>query len=160
MLMSDRAARHDSRCGPRSGVVALFDNDPVAAFERACAWDSTGHSDRAISLYRWALDHGLSGYRRRRAVIQMSSSLRNIGQAEAAIALLEAEQGIDPTMLDEQTRGLAESISAVLALCLVDTGRARESVSVAVGALAAHLPRYQRSMRNYARLLLDPPGKQ
>jgi hypothetical protein len=29
-------------------------------------------------------------------------------------------------------------------------------VSVAVAALAAHLPRYQRSMANYARLLVDP----
>jgi len=29
-------------------------------------------------------------------------------------------------------------------------------VSIAVGALAAHLPRYQRSMANYARLLVKP----
>jgi hypothetical protein len=29
-------------------------------------------------------------------------------------------------------------------------------VSVAVAALAAHLPRDQRSMADYARLLLDP----
>jgi hypothetical protein len=43
-----------------------------------------------------------------------------------------------------------------LALCLVDAGREREAVSVAVGALAPHLPRYQRSMANYARLLVSP----
>jgi hypothetical protein len=36
----------------------LPDGDPIAAFERACAWDSTGHSDRAVPLYRWALDQG------------------------------------------------------------------------------------------------------
>lgn len=35
-------------------------------------------------------------------------------------------------------------------------GRAREAVSLAVGALAPHLPRYQRSMANYARLLTEP----
>jgi hypothetical protein len=104
-------------------------------------------------LYRWALDHGLSGYRRRRAVIQMSSSLRNIGLAEAAVALLEAERDIDPATLDEQTRTLADAISAVLALCLADAGREREAVAVA--ALAPHLPRYQRSMANYARLLVE-----
>lgn len=68
------------------------DGDPVAAFERASAWDSTGHSDRAVPLYRSALEHGLSGYRRRRAIIQMSSSLRNIGEVETAIQLLEAER--------------------------------------------------------------------
>jgi hypothetical protein len=135
------------------------DGDPTAAFERACAWDSTGHSDRAVPLYRWALDHGLTGYRRRRAVIQLSSSLRNIGQAETAVSLLQAERGIAPATLDEQTRTLADAISAVLALCLVDTGREREAVSVAVAALAPHLPRYQRSMANYARLLLDAADK-
>jgi hypothetical protein len=136
-------------------AAELPDGDPIAAFERACAWDSTGHSDRAVPLYQWALDHGLSGYRRRRAVIQMSSSLRNIGQVETAITLLEAEQSVEPETLDEQTSGLADAISAVLALCLADAGREREAVSVAVAALAAHLPRYQRSMANYARLLLD-----
>ena len=78
----------------------------------------------------------------------MSSSLRNIGQAETAIALLEAEQVVEPATLDEQTLGLADAISAVLALCLADAGREREAVSVAVNALAAHLPRYQRSMAN------------
>jgi hypothetical protein len=137
-------------------AAELPGGDPVAAFERACAWDSTGHSDRAVPLYRSALDRGLTGYRKRRAVIQMSSSLRNTGQAEAAVALLEAERGIDPATLDEQTRALADAISATLALCLADTGREREAVSVAVAALAAHLPRYQRSMANYARLLVDP----
>ncbi|GIG91716.1 tetratricopeptide repeat protein [Plantactinospora endophytica] len=143
------------------GLAAeLPDGDPVAAFERACAWDSTGHSDRAVPLYRRALDDGLSGYRRRRAVIQLSSSLRNVGQAELAVTLLEAERAIDPATLDEQTRGLGDAISAVLALCLVDAGREREAVSVAVAALAPHLPRYQRSMANYARLLVAPDDGQ
>lgn len=140
-------------------AAALPEGHPLAAFERACAWDSTGHSDRAVPLYQWALDHGLTGYRRRRAVIQLSSSLRNIGQAETAVKLLEAERAIDPATLDEQTRSLADAISATLALCLADTGREREAVSVAVGALAPHLPRYQRSMANYARLLLEPDAE-
>jgi hypothetical protein len=139
------------------GLAAeLPEGDPVAAFERGSAWDSTGHSDRAVPLYRWALEHGLTGYRRRRAVIQMSSSLRNTGQVETAVALLEAERDIDPATLDEQTGGLADAIAATLALCLADTGREREAVSIAVAALAPHLPRYQRSMANYARLLVEP----
>lgn len=137
-------------------AAELPEGDPVAAFERACAWDSTGHSDRAAPLYQWALDHGLAGYRRRRAVIQMSSSLRNIGELGRAVTLLEAERAIDPSTLDEATRGLDDAISAVLALCLVDSGREREAVSIAVGALAPHLPRYQRSMANYARALVTP----
>ena len=137
-------------------AAELPDDDPRAAFEQASAWDSTGHSERAVPLYQRAIDAGLTGYRRRRAVIQMSSSLRNIGRVDEAVALLEAERGIDPTTLDEPTRTLADAISATLALCLVDSGREREAVSVAVGALAPHLPRYQRSMANYARLLVEP----
>jgi hypothetical protein len=137
-------------------VAELPEDDPIGLFERACAWDSTGHSDRAVPLYQQAIDGGLTGYRRRRAVIQMSSSLRNTGRVETAVALLEAERGVDPATLDEQTRTLADAISATLALCLVDSGREREAVSVAVAALAPHLPRYQRSMGNYARLLLEP----
>jgi hypothetical protein len=141
-------------------VAELPDGDPIGAFERACAWDSTGHSDRAVPLYQWALDHGLSGYRRRRTVIQMSSSLRNTGHVETAVTLLEAERDIDPATLDAQTRTLGDAISATLALCLADSGREREAVSVAVAALAPHLPRYQRSMANYARLLIDPDDEQ
>lgn len=137
-------------------AAELPDGDPRALFEKGCAWDSTGHSDRAVPLYRSAIDHGLDGYRRRRAVIQMSSSLRNIGRVEEAIGLLAAERDVDPATLDAPTRSLADAISAVMALCLADAGREREAVSVAVGALAPHLPRYQRSMANYARLLVEP----
>jgi tetratricopeptide (TPR) repeat protein len=137
-------------------VAELPDDDPIGLFERACAWDSTGHSDRAVPLYQRALRSGSTGYRRRRAVIQMSSSLRNVGQVETAVTLLEAERDIDPATVDEQTRTLSDAISATLALCLVDSGREREAVSVAVSALAPHLPRYQRSMANYARLLVEP----
>jgi tetratricopeptide (TPR) repeat protein len=153
-LYLDREAEFRARVDALASE--LPDDDPVGAFERACAWDSTGHSDRAVPLYQKALDGGLAGYRRRRAVIQMSSSLRNIGQADTAISLLQAERGIDPATIDEATRTLADAISATLALCLADAGREREAVSIAVAALAPHLPRYQRSMANYARALMEP----
>jgi hypothetical protein len=121
---------------------------PEAAFERASAFDSTGHSDRAVPLYREALELGLQGSRRRRAVIQMSSSLRNLGQAPESVALLRAEREAGSDELDD-------AVSAFLALALVDTGREREAVSLALGALAPHLPRYQRSLANYAGELTD-----
>ncbi|GAA5179442.1 tetratricopeptide repeat protein [Rugosimonospora acidiphila] len=137
----------------RERVGALADelgpDHPVAAFERACALDSTGHSDKAVQLYRKALELGIDGIRRRRSVIQLSSSLRNIGEAEQSIRLLteERERGSDE---------LDDAVSATLALALTSVGREREAVSIAVGALAKHLPRYQRSMANYARLLVEP----
>jgi hypothetical protein len=129
-------------------AAELPDGSAVADFERACAWDSTGHSDKAVPLYERALTTGLTGIRRRRAVIQMSSSLRNIGQVERAVELLTEEMHAGSDELDDAVR-------ATLALALTDVGREREAVSLAVGALARHLPRYQRSMANYARLLLE-----
>jgi hypothetical protein len=120
----------------------------VAAFERAASFDSTRRSDLAVPLYAQALELGLQGERRRRAVIQMASSLRNLGRADESVALLTAEQDAGSDQLDD-------AVSAFLALALVDTGRERDAVSVALAALAPHLPRYQRSLANYARELAD-----
>jgi tetratricopeptide (TPR) repeat protein len=135
-------------------VGELPPDSAIGAFERACAFDSTGHSDRAVPLYQQALEIGLTGERRRRAVIQLSSSLRNVGRPEESVALLTEELNAGSDQLDD-------AVKATLALALTDLGREREAVSLAVGALAAHLPRYQRARANYARLLVEQeaPGR-
>ncbi|MFI6939900.1 tetratricopeptide repeat protein [Streptomyces sp. NPDC050418] len=120
---------------------------PVAEFERGSAHDSTGLPAQAVVHYRAALDAGLTGIRRRRAVIQMSSSIRNLGRPEESLALLtaEREQGSDE---------LDDALICTLALALTDLNRTREAVALTVGALSRHLPRYNRSMANYAKALL------
>ena len=133
-------------------AAELPEGSGIADFERACAFDSTGHSDLAVPLYRRALDRGLIGERRRRAVIQMANSLRNLGHADQSVALLTAELAAGSDHLDDAVR-------ATLALALTDVGREREAVSIAITALAAHLPRYQRSMAKYARLLVEPESQ-
>jgi len=130
-------------------VAELPADSPLGPFEQACAWDSTGHSDKAVPLYREALARGLSGYKGRRAKIQLSSSLRNIGQPEEGVKLLTPE-------LDGPSDELDDAVRGCLALCLSSLGRDREGLSLVLGALAPHLPRYQRSMANYARLLVEP----
>lgn len=130
-------------------AAELPEDSAVAAFERACSFDSTGHPDRAVPLYQRALEIGLTGERRRRAVIQLASSVRNLGRPRETIALLTEEMNAGSDHLDDAVR-------ATLALALTDIGREREAVSLAIGALARHLPRYQRSMANYARLLVEP----
>jgi hypothetical protein len=135
----------------RDLVFTLADEAPtpgIADFERACAWDSTGHSDRAVPLYRSALDHGLEGVRRRRAVLQLASSLRNVGEVGVALELLMEERARTSDELDD-------ALVAILALALVAAGRPVEATSYAVEALAPHLPRYQRSMAAYARALRE-----
>jgi hypothetical protein len=129
-------------------VAELPPESGIRAFERACALDSTGHSDLAVPLYEQALALGLEGERRRRAMIQLASSLRNLGRAPESVALLTAEREAGPDALDD-------AVSAFLALALVDTGREREAVSLALTALAPHLPRYQRSLASYARGLTE-----
>jgi hypothetical protein len=129
-------------------VAELPADSAVAAFERAGSLDSTGHSDLAVPLYRRALELGLEGQRRRRAVIQMASSLRNLDQASESVALLTAER-------ERESDDLDDAVSATLALALVDVGREREAVSVAVLALSRHMTRYRRSLANYARLISD-----
>ncbi len=130
-------------------VAELPEGSPLGPFEQACAWDSTGHSDRAVPLYREALARGLDGYKGRRARIQLSSSLRNVGRAEEGVALLTPE-------LDAPSDELDDAVRACLALCLSSLGRDREGLALVLGALAPHLPRYQRSMARYARLLVEP----
>jgi hypothetical protein len=43
----------------------------------------------------------------------------------------------------------------LLALALVDTGREREAVALVLAPRAPHLPRYQRSVGNYAAELVE-----
>ncbi|HEV8503115.1 MAG TPA: tetratricopeptide repeat protein [Casimicrobiaceae bacterium] len=135
-------------------VARLPADSAIASFERACAQDSTGHSDRAVPLYRAALARGLTGIRRRRAAIQLASSLRNVGEVGESIALLEAERARTSDELDD-------AVAAVLALAYASAGRAQDGLSIALTALARHLPRYQQSMAAYAAALREhgtPPG--
>jgi Tetratrico peptide repeat len=122
--------------------------DAIATFELASANDSTGHPEAAAPLYREALATGLQGLRRRRAVIQLASTLRNLGHPDESVALLTAERDTGSDELDD-------AVVCTLALALVDSGREREAAGLVIGALARHLPRYNRSMANYAKALTE-----
>ncbi len=127
-------------------VAELPPDSAIGLFERGAAQDSTGHPDLAVPLYQAALRAGLTGLRRRRAVIQMASSLRNLGNAEDAVELLSAELHASSDELDGAVR-------AFLALALVDLGREREAVAISLAALSHYLPRYNRSLARYAAAL-------
>ncbi|MFB6836248.1 tetratricopeptide repeat protein [Streptomyces sp. NPDC056361] len=145
----------------RARVAELADerpeDDAAALFERGAAHDSTGLPEEAVALYRRALDHGLTGPRRRRAVIQLASSLRNLGRPDRSVELLTAERAIPADRLDADEAALGGAVDAFLALALADTGRDREAAALALGALAPLLPRYNRSLAHYARALLTAP---
>lgn len=125
------------------------EDDAVALFERAGARDSAGVEDEAEVLYRRALALGLDDERRTRATIQLASTIRNLGKTAEALAMLRAEYEREP-------RGpLHDAAAAFYALALVSSGESERAASIALQALAPHLPRYTRSVTGYAREIAD-----
>ena len=129
-------------------VALLPPGSAIGLFERGAAFDSTGHPNQAIPLYAAALEAGLMGERRRRAVIQMASSLRNLGHPQDALDLLTDEAKNPSDSLDG-------AVATFTALALADLGREREAVVVALLALSTYLPRYNRSVKRFAKALID-----
>jgi len=124
-------------------LLTVTDSQAIADFERACAFDSTGHEKEAEPLYRSALDKGLTGLRRRRARIQLASTLRNNGKIEESIHILREEKA---NYSDE----LNDAVDSFLALSLSSAGKNEEALSLSLKAMSRHLPRYNRSVYNYA----------
>lgn len=112
-----------------------------ADYERASLHDSLGEEAAAVPLYRSAMAAGLDPEIHDQATIQLASTLRNLGEYDAAIALLEHHPA---------SAGSGAAARAFLALALHDAGRETEAVAVALTALAPTLPRYQRAVRAYA----------
>jgi hypothetical protein len=81
-------------------------------------------------------------------VIQLASTLRNLDRPLESIELLEPE-------LTGETSNLDDAVRCTLALAYSSVGRDREGLALVIEALAQHLPRYQRSMGNYARALVS-----
>ncbi len=125
----------------------LPEGSPEAAFERAASLEQAGQFDLALPLYRRALSRGLKGERRRLAVIQLAGLLRDIGALPEAIALLSTEQRRSSDHLDG-------AVQAFLAICLADAGEDRQAASIALAALAGHLPRYREKIESSAKELL------
>lgn len=119
-------------------------DDPEALFEWASVHDFLGREAEAIPLYKAALDHGLDGPKQPQAIIQLASSLRNVGEAAAAVDLLSAQHA------DEVTGNAAQ---AFLALALHDAGEPTAALRTALLALAPTLPLYSRAVAEYANSL-------
>jgi len=123
-------------------LLAIVDGLPVARilFERASLRDALGFEADAVPLYEASLNAGLESPDRERAVIQLASSLRNLGRADEGLALLE------PLVEDDAVGAQA---AAFAALCLIDLGRTAEAARLALEALAPRLPEYGRAVASY-----------
>ncbi|SHL55326.1 Tetratrico peptide repeat-containing protein [Chryseobacterium carnipullorum] len=119
----------------------------IADFERACVYDSTGSEKDAEPLYRSALHLGLTGLRRRRARIQLASTLRNNGKTDESIEILREEK-------ENYSDELDDAVNAFLALSLSSINNDKEALSVVLESLSKHLPRYNKSVYHYSKKLL------
>lgn len=124
-------------------VTKLAPDAAVGFYELASAHDSTGNEKAAAVYYKNAFDHGLDETTIRAATIQYASTLRNLGRADQAIELLSSEKIRTNDELDD-------AVAAFLSLCLHDAGRSTEALTTALLALEPHLPKYNRSLKNYA----------
>ena len=132
-------------------VAERPDGDADAVYEWASIHDFLGREADAIPLYTAALDAGLREPRRRQAIIQLASSLRNVGNPAAAVELLDGLPADDTT---------GNAAQAFLALALHDCGAHDRALRVALRALAPTLPSYGRAVAGYAdELLGDDPQR-
>ncbi|GAA1654798.1 tetratricopeptide repeat protein [Actinoplanes couchii] len=125
----------------RMRALAAERDDADGLYEWASVHDFLGREAEAIPLYEQALAAGLQPPRRPQAIIQLGSSLRNVGRAAEAVEMLA---GLEP---DPVT---GDAARAFLALALHDAGRPDEALRVALRALAATLPLYGRAVTAYA----------
>ncbi|MCY7413273.1 MAG: tetratricopeptide repeat protein [Salinibacterium sp.] len=124
--------------------------DATASFECASLHDMFGEEQSAIPLYQSAFNTGLDPEQHGYAVIQLASTLRNVGRLSQEAQLLE------PLLADEK---LGAAARAFLALTLHDLGRPKNGLRIVLSNHALNVPRYGRALGEYAALLpADTPA--
>jgi len=146
----DSLSRDDGIAAMRELAEACPVADGRAAFELAGMYDSMGLEVEAGEEYERARELGLDEARHAQLAVQYGSTLRNLGRFDEAIAVLRAAPVHEST-------GSAPRI--MLALTLHSAGDADAALRVAIEAQIESLPRYQRSMRDYAAALTEAAAR-
>ncbi|MEO8827811.1 tetratricopeptide repeat protein, partial [Lapillicoccus sp.] len=125
---------------------ATSPGDPRLVFERASALDAAGEPGAALPYYREALALRLREPHRHRAQIQAASTLRLLGELDAALLLLDEVDVTHPG---------SASVAAFRALVLLDAGRPQDAVAGLVDSLVDHATdedsaAYRRALHAYA----------
>jgi tetratricopeptide (TPR) repeat protein len=128
-------------------VIERGREDAAALFEAASVRDYLGRESEAEPFYRRSLELGLDEPRHAQALIQLASTLRNLGRAEEAVTLLKG------WIVRHPQHPLADSGRAFLSLALLSAGHEREAAIVALRTLAPTLPQYAAAVAEYAEEL-------
>ncbi|GMA50004.1 hypothetical protein GCM10025857_13610 [Alicyclobacillus contaminans] len=126
-------------------LVHAYPADGRATFELASALDFLGEEAQAIPLYEEAIALGLSEADEASAMLQLGSSLRNVGRFKEAVSVLQNAQQRHPGM---------PVISMFLALALYSNGQSDLALQVALQVMIEHLKsddveRYRKPLENY-----------
>jgi tetratricopeptide (TPR) repeat protein len=128
----------------KSLVSELEPNDPDGLFEWASIHDYLGLEVEAVAIYKQTLESGPTGLKSQKAVIQLASSLRNIGKANEAVVLLETNS------FDDE---MGVAAKAFLALAYFDSGNPAKALSIALDEFYPAGAIYERSIKLYAQEL-------
>jgi len=125
--------------------------DGVEEYEAGGAHDSAGRAHEAIPRYERALELGLPDELVPRCLLQLGSSLRNVGRLDDALALFDEAVGRFPDDV---------ALRIFRAFALADAGREREALVDVIDVArtridAPEIHRYSRSLANYTRMLED-----
>ncbi len=123
----------------------------VEEYEAGGEHDSAGRPDEAIPHYERALEAGLPDGLVPRCLLQLGSSLRNVGRLADALALF-----------DDALVRYPDDVALRLfrAFALADAGREREALVDVIDVArtridAPEVRRYERSLANYTRMLAN-----
>lgn len=129
-------------------LIQRFPDDAQVVFAYAGSLDFAGREHDAARQYRRALDLGLPDDLRSRMYVQFGSTLRNVGDLNGAVAVLEEGAATFPDDL---------GIACFLALARHSAGREAAGLAGLLDALlhadahgAGLFQRYQRSLGAYA----------
>lgn len=137
-----RAGREDEAIERFRRLAERRPGDPRVHFEFGGSLDAAGRESKAIPEYRRAIELGLTGDDASRVLLQLGSSLRNVGEHEEAVRVLSEGRERFPDHAP---------IRFFLSLALHDAGRHREALAEAFElALSGPEPEeYGRAMRGY-----------
>jgi predicted Zn-dependent protease len=126
-------------------------DDIHALLAAAYQHDRDGDEHAAIRYYDAAYRQGVPVSERRKFLVGYGSTLRNVGRADEAVAILAQAAADDPEY---------PAFAAFLALALADAGHPKAALATMLGcALDAARPGafdgYERALGEYHRELLD-----
>lgn len=141
----ERAGKDDEAIDHFRALVTDYPDNPRAYFEYGGAFDSAGHETEAIVQYNRSLELGLSAEYLPQIYLQLGSSLRNVGQWDEAVAMLQKAANEYPER---------PSLKVFLALAQETAGHTHDALTTLFELAVTHIDtadmqRYTRSIRAY-----------